>query len=374
MITVYRLFQMIMGIILSAFILYLLISYSGSYAGVGRDAERLKTIDVFLQDSENVYFSGNTVNFTRFSRDDYTSCHPRPTTPPKIWCFINEKSYESKQLLIPVLMNPGNDVLITRGTMDLGWTRVDYIEALAGMRIIFSPLSQDDESWNLLKDVVLAFPDTGGHYPKVTLGFCNGGEIIEDTNDERWERDYFSRILAQPRGGMEFSPCEATLSYDQVLVTLSDTCSPGFSGPGICISPPQNGVGYAYISGSPEAYVYKDPVDLAALIIGGEERTVFGDFVGEDTWRFKNTLFLESIYLAAKLMDRRCSFIIQHPTHGHEDCSATYLELQSSMSAIEGLAREDPSDIGAMSSLKGELAHAEGLWTELLNKGCESRV
>jgi hypothetical protein len=374
MITVYRLFQMIMGIILSAFILYILISYAGSYAGVGKDAERLKTLDVFLQDADNVYFSGNPINFSRFSRDDYTSCHPRPTTPPKLWCFINERSYESEQLLIPLLMKPGNEVLITRNSIDLGWTRLDYIEALTGTRIIISPLAEDDASWGLLKDLVLALPDTSGHYPKLTFGFCDGSEIIEDTHGERWERDYFSRILAQPRGGLSFSPCTSNLSYDQVLVTLSPACSPGHPGPGICVSPPQEGVGYAYIPGSPKAYVYKDPVDLAALIIGGEKRTVFGDFVGEETWEFKNQLSLDSISLAARFMERRCGFVMQHHPPGQEDCANTYLELQGSMASLKELAQGDPYDISAMSSLKTELDRSRELWTTLLNKGCESHV
>jgi hypothetical protein len=371
MITIYRVFQIILGIILSGFILYILIYYAGSYALVGEQAIRLKTLDVFLQDADNVYFSGNTINFTRFSKDDFTSCHPRPANPPRIFCYIEGESYETEQLLIPLLAKVGDDVLITRNSLDYGWTNIDYIEALTGMRLIFNPLETDDDSWNLMKDVVMSFPETSGYSPKLTFGFCDGNEIIEETQGDRWERDYFFRILTQSREGLTFSTCSSYLFPNQVLVTLSNSCSPTFADSGICISPPQGGVGYAYIAGSSKAYVYKDPVDLAALIIGGERKNEFGDYVGEEMWEYKNKAFLDSLSLAAKIMARRCGIIYQSPDITQE-CRDKYRDLQESLEQVETLANSDPYNINEMASLKAELDRAKDLWQDLLNMGCES--
>jgi hypothetical protein len=372
MITIYRVFQIILGIILSTFILYILIYYAGSYALVGEQTIRLKTLDVFLQDVDNVYFSGNSINFTKFSRDDFTSCHPRATNPPRLYCYIDGESYETEQLLTPVFTRLGEDVLITRNSLDLGWTKLDFIEALTGMRIIFNPLQSDDDTWNLMKDVVMSFPETTGLSPKLTFGFCDGNEIIEETQGDLWERDYFFRILTQPRDGLTFSPCSASLSHNQVLFTLSNSCSPTFANSGLCISPPQDGVGYAYIAGSSKDYVYKDPVDLAALIIGGERKNEFGDHVGEEIWEYKNQIFLDRTYLSAKVMERRNDFVTQHLPEEQQECSTTYLELKISLASIMDLANKDPYKFDDMTSLKAELDHAKDLWLDLLNMGCES--
>ncbi len=372
MITIYRLFQIIMSIVLSVFVLYLLIGYAGDYAGVGRSGARQKTINVFLQDVDNVYLSGNPVNFTGFSRDDYTSCHPRPTKPPKLWCFMEDRGYESKQLLVPVFTRLGNDVLITRSSLDLGWTRLDYVEALTGMTVVFNPTENDDDTWNLIKDIAAGFPDTSGHYPKTFFDFCDGSSLlIEDAAGAPYERREFLGIIDTNRDAL--SVCAAPLSHNHVLVTLSPSCSQGFANSGICVSPPANGVGHAYITGCPGNYVYKDPADLAALIIGGDGRDVFGDCVGGETWEFKNQLMLGSLGTAAGFMERRCG-ILKQLSETRDECRARYQDFESSMAAIGDLAGSDPYDISAMTSLRAELDNARAVWDSLVNMGCESRV
>ncbi len=366
MITIYRLFQIIMGIILSAFILYLLIDYAGKYAGVGEEAERLKVLSVFLQDADNVYFSGNPINFDEFSRDDYTSCHPRPTRPPRLWCFIEEQDYETRQLLIPVFTRLGDDVLITRGRLDYGWTRQDYIEALTGMTIVFNPMvdTTDDDSWNLIRDIAAAVPDTSGYQPKVFFDFCDGSSLM----GVLYERQGFLGISSRDT----LDRCTADLSSNQVLVTFSPSCSPGFADSGICISPPQDGVGYVYISGSPGTYIYKDSADLAALITGSDREDIFGTPLGEETWEFKNQFFLDSLRTAAKFMERRCGILSM--SESRQECRSKYLELQNSMANIITLAEGDPYDIGEMTSLRAELDQASILWDELIDMGCESHA
>jgi hypothetical protein len=373
MITVYRLFQIIMGIILSAFILYLLIDYAGKYAGVGEEAERLKTLSVFLQDAENVYFSGNPIRFTEFSRDDYTSCYPRPTTPPTLRCFIEEQNYETRQLLIPVFTRLGDDVLISRSSLDYGWTRQDYIEALTGMTVVFNPMVEhdDDASWNLIGEIVATFPDTSGYQPKVFFDLCDGSSLlIEESKGVPYERREFLNIIGSYRDTLD--RCTASLPYNHVLVTLSQSCSPGFADTGICLTPPQDGAGHAYISGSSKVYVYKDPADIAALIAGSGREDVAGTPLGEETWEFKNQFFLDSLGTAARFMERRCSILSS--SESRQECRSKYLELQGSMAGIMLLAEGDYHDIDDMRDLRAGLDQARGIWDELIDMGCESHA
>lgn len=371
MITVYRLFQIIMGIMLSGFIFYLLISYAGDYASVGKGATVQKTLDVFLQDVDNVYSTGIPITFTAFARDDYSSCHPRPTQPPKIFCFIGGKTQETEQLLVPVLMRPDRETLLARSTMDLGWTSLDYVEALSGMTLVFNPLNMDDATWNLIEDITMAFPDTSGYNPKVFFDFCDSSQLlITGYFGNPYERGDFFSVIGTNRD--ELARCTTSLSERQVLVTISSSCSQSFADSGICIEPPTDGVGYAYITGYPNIYVYKDPADLAALIIGGDRKNVFGNPVGGEAWEFKNQLMLNNIAKTAKLMERRCGIVYQLSTTVQE-CKDLYLDLQDSLLSIKILAEGDPDNLGDMTGLRTELDLAEQTWQELMNKGCESR-
>jgi hypothetical protein len=255
----------------------------------------------------------------------------------------------------------------------LGWTKIDYIEALTGMRIIFNPLEDDDAVWEAFREAIAGLPDTSGFFPKVTFGFCDGSNIIESEDaGSPWEKDYFYGIPQEYIG--QLNKCTAHMSYNRILVTISSSCSPSFADSGICIKPPQDGVGEAYIAGSPRAYVYKDPVDLAALIIGGDRKDAVGYYVGEETWKFKNNFFLDSISLAAKFMERRNDFVTQHIPEKQEECVPAYESLKTSLINIQALARGDPYDVGEMSALKSELETARSLWLDLLDMGCESYV
>jgi hypothetical protein len=370
MISVYRAFQLIMGIILSIFILYVLVTYAGSYSQVGEAGVRQKTLDVFLQDVDNVMLTGNSINFSAFGKGDYTSCHPRPTRPPKIWCFIDEKSIESESLLVPILTRIGNEVLITRESIDLGWTRLDYVLALDQVRVIFNPLDTSDETWSALRQAVAGFPDTSNQYPKVLFGFCDGQDLIFDTLDQTWERDYFSRILNQPRHDMSFSLCTADKPSRNVLVTVSGSCTQSLASSGICLKPILGSTGYAYITGSSKTYVYKDHADLAALIAGGDRKSVLGDFVGEEIWEFKNQYFLDFLETASESMERRIDFIVQSLA-GDPDCSASYIDLRNSITSIKTLSTGDPYEMDEMTLLMTELSQASRIWKELEIMGCE---
>jgi hypothetical protein len=369
MITIYRLFQIILGIMLSGFIFLILVNYAGDYASTGEAAARQKTIEVFLQDADSVYLNGISINFSGFSGDDYSLCYPAPSDPPIIRCFIENEEYPTRELLTPVFLRLGDGVLITRNSMDLGWTRLDYVLALADTTMVFNPLENDAGTWELMKEIVMGFPDTSNHAPKIHFDFCDNKDLLL-TNyfGKPYERDEFMNMIEANSDVL--GKCLKSLGDDQLLVTFSSSCTQSFAESGICIAPPTGGVGYAYITGSPYEYVYKDPLDIIALITGGERKNVFMNSLGGEAWKFKNNFMLGSIRTAAKVMERRFDISYQLPGT-EQSCRDVYFELSRHMSVIHDLSQGDPGDIADMAYLKEALDDAEAKWAELINMGCE---
>jgi hypothetical protein len=369
MITVYRLFQIIMGLILSGFIFYLLVSYAGNYGGVGKQATRYKTLDIFLQDADTVYFSGIPVNFEGFSGDDFSSCYPRPDYSD-IYCQIDDEPYETRELLVPILLKFGDDVLITRNRLDYGWTSLDYVVATTTTRIVFSPVA--GQPFDVMIEAARGLPDTSGQSPGVTFSLCDGNEIIAEYDSMKDFLDVLDG-LKSTEFSKDIEKCTVSLGSGDVLVTVSDSCGPGSVSSGICLISSPDGVGEAYIAGSGDTYVYKDPADIAALIIGGDRQDEFGQVLGGETWEFKNSMMLHTLGVAAKIMEGRCGMIISIPGYSQE-CKDLYQELQPVMAEIASLQEGNPRDLGRMRELRAYMDEAASIWSDLLDTGCETHA
>ena len=363
MITVYRVFQILMGIIISGFVFYLLVSFAGDYSILGRQGISQKTLEVFLQDVDTAYLSGNPIEFEHFN-DDYSICYPTPTSPPRISCFMEESSVESERLLLPILMRAGDQTLIARSSLDYGWTRLDYILALSDMTVVFNPRDESDVTWNLIKEIAGAFPDTTDYKAKVYFNFCDHSQLM--ITEDIPQRDTFLGISSRDA----LDPCTASLSSNQVLVTISDSCSQSFSESGVCIVPSPTGVGRAYITGSEDTYVYKDVADLLALIVGGSSTNILGEPIGGETWRFKNEFMLDELKTSARVMGERCRQLLGMYS-SENPCKASYDGLMNSLMRVGSLADSDYGDPAAMGNLLTWLGNSRDRWQELLDKGCE---
>ena len=232
MATVYRIFQIVMGIIFSGFIFYFLITYAGQYANFGEERVRHKTLDVFVENAENVYFTGNPIGYEEFSRDDYSSCHVRQGNIARIYCNIDDEKQESRQVLFPIFLNANDEVLITRGALDLGWTKLYYINAFPQTTVVLNPLDDSDGTWAMVQRIVESLPDTSGYYPKLYFRFCDHDQLLGTS----YERNDFLTIVTSNRDAL--SRCIADMPENHVLVTISTECTPGFAESGICLRPP----------------------------------------------------------------------------------------------------------------------------------------
>jgi hypothetical protein len=371
MITVYRVFQLILGLILSGFVLYLLLYYAGGYAQVGESMARQKVLEVLLQDSEGVLFSGIPTTFEHTSRYDFTPCYPAGTGTPVLTCNTDEETLKTRQLTFPLFTRLGDeeDAFLARGTYDLGWTSIDYVTATGTTEIIFTPFvdPSDDASWSLIQGIVNALPDTTGQEPKLTFGFCDGGDVVASSGGERWEKPKLLNILKGEKDMLAL--CLAPLSPRQILVTISPECSNDYAG--ICILPPAQGSGTAFIHNVPGSFAYKDPYDLVALILGGERKTIMGTAMGKEAWDFKNKLFLSHIRLAAEVMESRCDFVVSSIPDDLSDCVPLYTAFQALMGEVKEKAGGDYHDLDAMGELSQDLNEARDAWEELKDRGCE---
>lgn len=376
MLSVYRLFQIIMGLILSGFIFYLLISYAGNYAQTGDKAVKYKTIDVFIQDADNVFLTGIPLNFTGFSRDDFSSCYSRSGNPPKIFCYFDGETQESEPLTIPILLKPGEDMLISRGTLDLNWTQLSYVTATPQMTIIFNPINTDDATYGLMASIAEAFPDTERLDPKVLFNVCDGGSLLTSSHSDGGE---FARAVRSipPGSRMPYSPCTASLSSSQVLVTIDPACDPTYASSGsssglkVCAQPYASGTSLAFITGVSDPFLIKDPVDVAALIIGGREMGLFGKTVGEENYDSKNDVMLDHLSSAAAVMAQR-SQALSHD-HKEPECRTLHLSLYYNLTDVRTHSQGSHTDMAAMDSLKTSLSQASQLWSQLIELGCEPR-
>ena len=372
MITIYRIFQMLLGLLLSGFIFFILITYAGDVAFLGDEAAISKTLDVFLKDSSTVYFTGIPMEFSKFTRFDFSGCEPQPGNPPRMFCDIDERSYFTESMRFPILMRLDEEVLISRHSLDYGWTRLYYIHAYPGITLVFNPQGLDDETWDIIREVSLSFPDTSSRDITTRFDFCSGDSLlIEDSMGVSHERADFVSILDSARDSLD--PCTATLSEDRILITISISCSPN-PAQGVCVEPLMDGLGLAYVSGSTGTYVYKDPAHIAALAIGGSALDLEGRTFAERNWETKNMIMLDRLSTSAKLMSRRCH-IIRTQLSGHitPECDMKYMELGSVMDEIQAKAASDPSSHADMVSLKSLLDESKLLWEQLIYLGCEAR-
>ena len=366
---VFQLFKMVFSLVAAALILYFLLYYAGVYSGMQGESIKAKILKNFETDVNNVYSSGISVGFTDFSMSDF-NLYFDPNEPEGI-----RSSLGKKEISAPLFFSPGDSVFIERGYLDMGWWRFHFVTATPPKRVIFNPLDSSPGTWRLLQDLVSIFPSTENSDIKLRFGLCNGNTITENLCGGPCERSGFLGVLgALEDDGMAFSRCTAP-SGDYTLVTVSSSCSPEYAGRGICISPPNpDGIGNAYINSSPRAYIYKDPLDLLAMIMGGDENNIYGS-AAENLFTYKNRLFAERLGLACEVLSQRALLISQNlpDTAESEVCRPLYLEFSNSLKSVSGiLSRPDYHETYAnAAALAGQLGDAKEGYDALVGRGCE---
>ena len=381
MITAYKVFQILLGLILSGFILFFLLRYASNYVMFGESNQKFVIIDNLRTTSQNVYLSGNPVIFEDTVRFDFSSCYPafnEPTEQPSIKCRFGEIS----PLVIPFffMLKPKERVFVDRNHVDYGWWRVYFTEAIPETHVIFIPMDASDRTWDLMKEITMAFPDTKGFNINITFGFCDETLLENICGGDLCEKKGFLNILNMHRAPS--SGCSETLGDEYLFVTISDSCRPAYVSKGICIKPVDEGIGYVYTPRSQDEFVYKDVADILSLILGGNQEDPFGISRAEKLYEYKNNLFMERLYLAARIMQMRAHILRSeyqsrcNPSLNSQStycvCHPLYDNLYSKLDDVIRNLRNDYTEYSEMESLKSSLDEAESVYQDLVKWGCET--
>ena len=383
---VYMVFRMVLGIIASFFILFFLINYAGIYTEMQENTQCMLITKNFIKAAEDVYLSGNGVVFDDFSRLDCDIIFDGKMEPALIRTMAGEQTVR-----IPMVFVPGEKLLIEKESLDYGWWKFSFVEALPEMTIIFNPMEAGEDARGLINSIVDMFPDTTGKTPKIRFGFCDGEEIIKPCDGGMSFCEgfrFFSHVdgLAAP-----MEECER-VGQGQTLVKVSRACSAasgsagGFSG--VCIAPPDaSGLGYAYLNGSTDSYIYKisfsgshsnNPLDLVALISGADRSSVYGP-VADSLYEHENAMFRDELELMSDIMWHRSSLISQNlPVQPgqyteNERCRDLHTSLMALLDSINTIVAEEEyyRSPEAVAGLLSGLDSADSTYQDILNSGCD---
>ena len=326
----FDLFKIIFGIIASIAILVFVFRYAGTYTGLQEDTQRVLILEGFKKTAENVYLSGSPESFSGFTKLDFGFSFSGLEDPPT----LNSKS-GSTPIFIPILFSPNEkeELLLSRTSLDYGWWRFETVIATSRTVVVFSPLDNTEQSLDVIRSIAQALSPASGHRANISFALCNGGEI-----SGFW--DSFE-LSGQLQDMDTFEPCTANMPDTFRLVTVSYSCINGFAGSGVCIRPDN----LAFIAGSGLEFPYKDPLDLAFLIIGNDRKDVFGVAEGEKLYKYKNKAYMQSLSLGSRIYGNSLSLISP--------------ELQAAMEGIAGILEGQPSAcVQAYNSLFSSLSRA----------------
>jgi len=361
MISLYQMFRLIFGLVISGFILIIIIHFIGVYTDLQEDSQRAQIMKSFLKTAGDVYLTGNPVDFTSFSMQEFKITFD--STEPEGIVSNTGKT----PVYFPLFFSFGKKVFIWKGELDMGWWKFRFVEAMPRTRIIFNPLSPD---WDLIKEIVYLLPDSEFFEPKITFGFCDssllqeklcGGEFCE-------KQEFLFQLLSPPQS---FSKCSTQMPDGAVLITISQSCSSTFS-QGFCLTPPNSdGIGNLYFKSVQDPLLYKDPLDIVSALIGGEEKDIYGNS-GETLFEYKNNAFREELVLAAKMMSNRALLVGSKHPPGSE-CNLAFSSFLNKINSLHSMLSDKDyyKNFGKTTILVNQLKSAKSDYQELVNRGCD---
>jgi hypothetical protein len=386
MITIYKVFQLILGIIISGFILLFLIQYASDYADFGGTKQKITVMNNLKETVNGVYFSGNPIVFPDTDSFDLSSCEMRyeEEDAPFMSCEFGEVY----PVLLPTLPNirEGEKVVVDVESIDYGWWEARFVTVLPETHIIFNPIDASDQAWDTMTEITRLLPPTESFGTKVTFTFCDG-IVLNVCGGESCEKRDFLSVLRSTSNTPALKCTESVggkyrpITYS--LITVSQSCSPGFVSQGICIKPDLTtpGIGRIYTPRDQDIFIYKDPADIVSLLIGGDKEDPFRKSGAEKLYEYKNSVFSERLYLAARVMaerahllkskyqeecfsclDQQCGYCVCHPL---------YDSLEKRLEDVMGKAGGDHTNYLSMENLKSSLNQASSVHQELVNRGCE---
>jgi hypothetical protein len=267
MISVFQVFKIILGIIISVFILFLVLRFAGSYMMIGETSREVSVIVNFKKSISNVYTTGVPTDF------EIKDSEILGYRPPYIETGVSFVDMDP----IPFLTMPGEKFSIYRNEYDSGWWKFYFIEAFPETRVLFIPLGDDEKVWSIMGNITRFFPSTENTATNTKIGLgCEGSDFWFG-----WERQRFldKIIPSLMTTDIDFEVC-GNLDYFKKegykIITISEESMDA----DFLVKPIDNEIGYVYIKNGidKEEYIYKNGLDIVALLLGGKK---YYDYINE---------------------------------------------------------------------------------------------
>ncbi|MBI4182224.1 MAG: hypothetical protein HY520_04630 [Candidatus Aenigmarchaeota archaeon] len=350
--SVHEVFKLIFGVLASILILGVILTFVGNYGNAQERSLEAAALRNVIKSAGDVYVSGNGIPFRGVPNVTFLPGDPPTFRTPDAAVPVR----------FPLFFRGGEDLFLARSRLDMGWWSFSYVTATPRLRVLFSPVVGD---WQQVRDIVSAFPDTEFFDPKVTFGVCDGTQLREQLcTGQACEQRGFRDL---PLEGLfpAVAPCTALLPADAILITLSSSCP---QPRGVCLTPPDaGGIGTLFSADRALGYYYKDPVDVAALAIGG-----ISDVTELTLFDVKNEQFRTELRLAAEVLRTRILLI----TPSFPAISPCRPDLAAFLGSLQGLEAilgdeayyEQYPSLQALLSALGDLRAAH---ESLAAKGCD---
>ncbi|MCK5023450.1 MAG: hypothetical protein KAS04_04730 [Candidatus Aenigmarchaeota archaeon] len=329
MISVFQVFKIIIGLIISAFILILVMQFSGSYMEIGESSRQVSILVNLKKVIEDVYTTGISTDFEM--KDSEILSFRAPYMETIIAHFDVEP--------LPIITSAGSKFSVTRNEYDIGWWKFYFIEMLPETKIIFIPLDDKEKVWNILTNTSMYFPSTENTGIKTKIGLgCEGTDFWFG-----WERNRFLQKIIPSSKSMEivFEMCE-NMDYfreeDYKVIIISDGSG---SGEFVIIPGEDDNIGRVRVekNGEYKYYVYKNGLDIVMIVLGGEQLYTHMNkkFISELSVAIDITTRESSLILNDYELNKRCGTEISNFRHalGQLKESIPNLNSESESSAAE---------------------------------------
>jgi len=385
MILNFQVFKMVFGIIAAAFLVSFIVYYLQTYTGLQEDVQRGKILNNFEMICEDVYLTGNPVDFNQFSEIKF-NLNFDVSEPPGI-----VSSMGKTPLKVMVLFSPGKRVFIDDGSLDMKWFKFRYVIAMPRSRVIFVPMKNTELVWSLIENITEHMPDSTGFKNRITFGFCSGNVLKEnfcgeDGKDLCDKKEFLEKIKEKNAPG--FFDCKKTVSNvngEYRFIKISTSCTSPSRG--LCVTlPDSNGIGRIYINGSKNYLIYKDALDIVSAIVGYDYKTIYG-IAGENLYIYKNREFSKKISIAAEMMSNRAILIaseIENALRNGEldsdsmdaQCLPLFHRFAMLMNQIKSIISDKDyyTSLGTTITLKTKLDEIENLHSKMVISGCDYEI
>jgi len=351
MLSAFNLFKIIFGVIISIFLIFMAFRFSSSYMEIGEASKKVSSLINMRTIAEDVYSSGIPTNLT------IDSNLIKFYSPPS---FISDAG--TMDINLPIIFRKGNELLIYRQKLDYEWWNYHFLFIIPETHIGFVPTKNDIDIWTLMENITLMLPSTEKLFPKMYFGAgCKSNTFYRP----RFESKKFLRAIGLFKVDYENmfdNDCTGVNTYDYLLVKIlpEETTEFNIDEKSIAVLPVSGNVGYVYInkSGKIISKVYKNMIDIIALLLSGEE-----------TYTYISKHYMKRLGLAAFIKAREANMLASKGLMGI--CGTKYGELANILTTVADLSKRDYESIDDMIMLDEALEKSKKVYRELRVMGCD---